>query len=192
MSSTDPAAYHHQSGAPFHAGGEVERGTSDVEAAGPSLGGDRGGAEDAPVIEPALVYNKEGGVVELEADIIKAVDSFRVPDGFVRKGARDGSFMYSLGVYAEALEGESHKYFCLASGACRRSRKVIPCKRGDRSNVNTHHRSAHGLQGRSGVMKTEKKKMAQGGNKDSFAASKNSGDEKATNRCRSADTVCSI
>lgn len=181
--SSASAAYH-QNGEPFHPSGEVERDTRDVEVVG---GGE--GTEDAPpVIEPALVYNKQGEVVELEADVVEAVDSFKVPDGYVRKGARDGSFMYSLGVYAEAVEGESHKYFCLASGACRRSRKVIPCKRGDRSNVNTHHRSAHGLQGKTGVMKTEKKKMAQGDIKDSFVASKNPGDNKAMNRY--VDYVC--
>eukprot|EP00752_Nemacystus_decipiens_P010971 g9750.t1 len=173
MSSAPAAGYHRNGALPFHQGGEVEGDTAGVEAVCDDGGGT---AHDAPVIDPALVYNRQGEVVEVDADVVKAVDGFAVPDGYVRKGARDGSFMYSLGAYIEAVEGESHKYFCLASGACRRSRKVIPCKRGDRSNVNTHHRSAHGLQGRTGVMKTEKKKMAQGGIKDCFAASKNSGD----------------
>lgn len=167
--SSASAAYHQNGAPPLHPSGEVE------------VIGNGGSTEDAPVIEPALVYNKQGEVVELEADVVKAVDGFKMPDGYVRKGARHGSFMYSLGVYGEAVEGENHKYFCLASGTCRRSKKVIPCKRGDRSNVNTHHRSAHGLQGRTGVMK-EKKKMAQGGIKDSSAASEHSGVE-TTNRC---------
>lgn len=179
---SSPSAAYHQNGAPpCPPSGEAEGGTSNVEAAGD--GGGTAAAEDAPVIEqPALVYNKQGQVVELEADVVKAVGGFKAPDGYVRKGARDGSFMYSLGVYAEALEGDNHKYFCLASGTCRRSKKMIPCKRGDRSNVNTHHRSAHGLQGKSGVLKTKKKKMAQGGTKDSLAASRNSG-VGTTNRC---------
>lgn len=174
--SSASAAYH-QNGTPSRSSGEAEGATDGVEVVN-----DGGSPEDVPVVEPALVYNKQGEVHELEENVVKAVDGFKVPDGYARKGARDGSFMYSLGVYAEAMEGENHKYFCLASGACRRSRKVIPCKRGDRSNVNTHHRSAHGLQGKSGVMKTEKKKMAQAGFKDSSAASKNS-DVETINRC---------
>eukprot|EP00903_Cladosiphon_okamuranus_P010518 g9948.t1 len=172
--SSASAAYHKNGAPPSPPNGEAEGGTSDVEAVGGG-GGATTASEDAPAIEPALVYNKQGEVVELEADVVEAVDGFKVPAGYVRKGARDGSFMYSLGVYAEAQEGENHKYFCLASGSCRRRRKVIPCKRGDRSNVNTHHRSAHGLQGKTGVLKTEKKKIAQGSTKDSLVESRNSG-----------------
>ena len=39
-----------------------------------------------PVIKPALIYTKQGEVVEVDQKIVEAVDGFRVPDGFVRKG----------------------------------------------------------------------------------------------------------
>lgn len=165
--SSASAAYS-QNGTPLFPGGEIEGDTSGVGVV--REGGGNGGV---PAIRTTLVYNKQGEVHELGTDVVQAVDDFKVPSGYTRKGSPESSFMYSLGVYAEAVEGENHKYFCLASGACRRSKKVIPCKRGDRSNVNTHHKGVHGLQGKSGVMKSEKKKMVQGGIKDSFAASKN-------------------
>lgn len=73
----------------------------------------------------------------MDQKIVDAVDKSPVPDGFVRKGSREQSYMYSLGVYAEECEGINNKYFCMASAECRRTRKAIPCKKGDRSNVNT-------------------------------------------------------
>ena len=76
------------------------------------------------------------------ADIVQAVDHFTVPDGY-RRGSRERSFRYSLGVYVVPLEEEDdkHKYFCLADPTCRKNKTTVPCKKGDRSNVNTHHRS---------------------------------------------------
>ena len=62
--------------------------------AGDSAGG-------VPVILPAPVYNKKGEVVEVDRGVVDAVDRFHAPADFVRKGSRDKSFMYSLGVYVE-------------------------------------------------------------------------------------------
>ena len=51
--------------------------------------------------------------------------------------------MYSLGAYAVPSEEEDdkHKYFCLADPTCRETKTTVPCKKGDRSNVNTHHKT---------------------------------------------------
>lgn len=70
--------------------------------------------------------------------------------------------MFSPGVYVEALEGmytlAKHKYFwCLADAKCR-LKKMIPCKGGDRSNVNAHLKTTHGLQGMGGIVKGQKGK----------------------------------
>jgi len=136
--------------------GEGQEGSHEVEVV---AGGSGGGV---PVIKPAPVYNKEGVVVEVTQDIVDAVDKFTPPAGFVRKGSRDKSYMYSVGVYVEHTESRrtDHKYYCLAHSKCRRSSKVIPCKRGDRSNVNTHLKTAHNMQGTAAVVKA--------GNKQSY------------------------
>ena len=95
------------------------------------------------VITPALVYDMKGDVYALPADIVQAADHFTVPDGYRREGSRKRSFMYSLGVCVVPLEEEDdqHKCFCLADPTCRKNKTTIPCKKGDRSNVNTHHKS---------------------------------------------------
>ena len=59
-----------------------------------------------PVISPALVYDTKGEVWALPADI-KAVDDFGVPNGYWRRGCRERSFMYSLGVYVVQLKEET-------------------------------------------------------------------------------------
>ena len=117
---------------------------------------DRSDGEGVPVIKPALVYTKEGDIVEVAETVVEAVDGFRVPDGFVSKGAREDSYMYSLGVYCEKRDSIDHKYFCLADSVCRRAKKAIPCKKGDRSNVNTHLKAKHNMQGTGGVKKDAK------------------------------------
>ena len=79
----------------------------------------------------------------MPADIVQAVDDFTVPDGYWREGSRERPFMYSLGAYVVPLEEEDdkHKCFCLADPTCLKNKTTVPCKKGDRSNVNTHHRS---------------------------------------------------
>ncbi|CAN0260684.1 unnamed protein product [Pylaiella littoralis] len=146
-------------------GGETGNHEGTPEVAGASV----------PVIRPALVYNKQGDVVEVLETVVQAVDAFRVPDDFVRKGAREQSYMYSLGVYCEKPGSKDHKFFCLASADCRRIKKSIPCRNGDRSNVNTHLKSKHNMQGTGGVTKGAKKKETQASVQESFNASINSG-----------------
>ena len=89
------------SSTPQDVGGEGENheDTPEVEVVDGSKG------EGVPVIKPALIYTKQGEVVEVDQNIVEAVDGFRVPDGFVRKGSREQSYMYSLGVYCEEREG---------------------------------------------------------------------------------------
>ena len=111
-----------------------------------------GSGAGVPVTKPASVYNKQGGVVEMTQDIVDAVDKFTPPTDFVRKGSRDKSYTYSVGVYVEHTESGSgnHKYYCPANSHCRRTSKVVLCKREDRSNVNPDLKSAHNMQGTAG------------------------------------------
>ena len=89
------------SSTPQDVGGEGENheDTPEVKVVDGSKG------EGVPVIKPALIYTKQGEVVEVDQKIVEAVDGFRVSDGFVRKGSREQSYMYSLGVYCEEREG---------------------------------------------------------------------------------------
>ena len=98
-------------------------------------------------ISPAFVYDIKGEVYVLPADIVKAVHDLKVPDGYRREGCRERSFMYSPGVYVVPLadEDHKHKYCCMADPSCGKNKTTVPCKKGDRSNVNTHHKSKHRL-----------------------------------------------
>eukprot|EP00903_Cladosiphon_okamuranus_P013418 g12500.t2 len=128
-------------------------------------------SEGLPLKHPATVYSSPAGIeLDIPAATVTAVDTFQVPSGFVRMGYRNDSFMYSLGVYAEQIGGNQHKFFCLASHECRRKKKTVPCTRGDRSNVNSHLKKVHSMQGRGGLKKqsTRKEKAK------SLAASKDS------------------
>ena len=95
------------------------------------------------VATPALAYELKGEVYALPADIAHAVDHIAAPDGYSREGSRERSFMYSLGIYVVPSEEEDDKpmYFCLADPTCRKNKATVPCKKGDRGNVNTHHKS---------------------------------------------------
>ena len=66
------------------------------------------GDAGVPVIESAAVY-RNGEVVDVDCTIVNAVDSFEVPAGHVRKGARERYFMYSVGVYAEKIDADKTK-----------------------------------------------------------------------------------
>ena len=116
-------------------------------------------------------------------DVVDAVDRFKAPAGFARKGSRDKSYMYSVGVYVEHTESgrSDHKYYCLANSMCRRKTKVVPCKSRDRSNVNTHLKSTYNMQGTSAVVKAGNKQAKQVSIAMSLKASANSG--LGTNRC---------
>ena len=91
---------------------------------------------------PELVYDMKREVYALPADVVQAVDHFKVPDGCRRDGSRERSFMYLLGVCVVPLDEDgNYRYFCLADPTCRKNKTTVPCKEGDRSNVNTHHES---------------------------------------------------
>lgn len=130
------------------------------------------------VIPPAAVCNSQTGrEIDVSPETVKAVDNFVVPSGYRREGSREKSFMYSLGVYVKPVDADDpkHKYFCLASASCRDKGKVVPCPKGDRSNVNTHHKKAHNYCGAQGVTKADKQKSKQTSIVKSLEASKNSG-----------------
>ena len=61
-----------------------------------------------------------------------------------RDGAAVKAYLCTLcmGVYLKPIDVDDpvHKYYCLASPECRNKKHVIPCKKGDRSNVNSQTR----------------------------------------------------
>ena len=110
------------------------------------------------VIKPAAIFTTNGTIFELPEETIRAVDDFEVPKGFQRSGCREQSFMYSLGVYVKPVDpnDRGHKYYCMVSSTCRTKKTVIPCKNGDRSNVNSHHKKHCNFV----VLKARKKRKA--------------------------------
>lgn len=176
MSSASALADRGSASAPQGDAGDVRGNSPEVEEVdgGGGYGGDDqdsqevqlvegGKGKSVPIIQPAVVFTKLGDVFEVEQKIADAVDEFIVPAGCRRKGSREQSFMYSLGVYVEQDEGIDHKYFCMACAQCRASKRVVPCKNGDRSNVNTHLKTKHALQGTAGLKKDVRKKTEQQG-----------------------------
>ena len=136
-------------------------------------------------ISPAIVYNKLGQVYDVQHETTKAVDDFAVPAGYRRVGTREASFMYSVGVYVEPISDndktKAPKYYCLANATCRAKKLTVPCKGGDRANVNKHLKKFHDMCGKSSVAKGEKKQARANTIQRSLEASKNSG--AGTNRC---------
>eukprot|EP00752_Nemacystus_decipiens_P004395 g4017.t1 len=147
--------------------GSNEQQESNVDASGST--------EVVRVRSPKPVYNIDGSPAEVDAAVTTAIDQFSVPAGFVKKGERVDSFMYSLGVYVEEIGGKDHKFFCLATAKCRNSKKIIPCRKGDRSNVNTHLKKQHRMQGTEGAQKAKTKKVAQQSIQSAVDASSHSG-----------------
>lgn len=163
----------------------VQQGSNDT---GDAVASSSSSGEGLPVKLPAVVYTSAGNKAQIADATVTAVDDFQVPPGFVRQGCRMDSFMYSLGVYVEQIGGTQHKFFCLAGPECRRKKKVIPCRRGDRSNVNSHLKSVHGLQGKGGVTKQARRQNMQQNIQTSLALGKNP--QLGKNRCVRAREGC--
>ena len=49
----------------------------------------------------------------------------------------------------------------MADPSCRKNKTTVPCKKGDRSNVNTHHKSKHRLRGVAGAVKAGLQKTSE-------------------------------
>jgi len=147
----------------------VQQGSNDT---GDAVASSSSSGEGLPVKLPAVVYTSAGNKAQIADATVTAVDDFQVPPGFVRQGCRMDSFMYSL----------------LAGPECRRKKKVIPCRRGDRSNVNSHLKSVHGLQGKGGVTKQARRQNMQQNIQTSLALGKNS--QLGKNRCVRAREGC--
>ena len=75
------------------------------------------------VITPKLVYQINGEtkhVYDVPAETTKAIDDFVVPEHYRREGAREASFMHSLGAYCVSADknNSSAVYHCLSSKVC--------------------------------------------------------------------------
>ena len=68
------------------------------------------GEKSVPVIKPPIGYDSNRRVADLPKDPIKAVDSFLVPNGYAREGARERSFTYSLGVYVVPHDSNDERH----------------------------------------------------------------------------------
>eukprot|EP00904_Undaria_pinnatifida_P012849 jgi/Undpi1/8695/HiC_scaffold_25.g11160.m1 len=100
-------------------------------------GGASNMAKAVCVVEPAKIFDvRTGAAFAVPQAVIDAIESFKVPADFQQEGAREDSFMYSLGNYAKPkptyLNKDSSKnttaeFHCQASTASRRSKKMIPC-----------------------------------------------------------------
>ena len=86
-----------------------------------------GGASTTQAVrtkQPAPIYDKNGAEYNVPQVTIDAIESFTVPVGFQQVGAREDSFLYSLGNYyatanvAKSSEDFSAHYKCQV-GACR-------------------------------------------------------------------------
>lgn len=94
-------------------------------------------------------------------DSVKAaLDAFVPPAGTERGGSHEQGYIYSWGAYCVPRLGVMNvepRFFCLASSTCRNNSQVIPCKNGDRSNVNKHLKSVHKLVSKTSMAWAEKK-----------------------------------
>ena len=63
-------------------------------------------------------------------------------------------------------------FFCQASSKCRRTKKVIPCANGSRSNVNKHNMKSRSLRGSQGAKRSENSEEKVGKIQASLEASK--------------------
>ena len=90
MSDADPSGYtpetagdvqtdSHAADAGAGAGEEHKENSHEVDVV------EGGSGAGVPVIKPAPVYNKQGGVLEVTQDIVDSVDKFTPPTGFVRQ-----------------------------------------------------------------------------------------------------------
>lgn len=137
-----------------------------------------GGASNPTAVRiktPAAIYRENHGEYDVPQATIDAIESFKVPDGFQREGAREDSFLYSLGNYYTPVEKSSKNYtahYKCQVGACRTSKKTIPCKNGARSNVNKHLRDLHHLRGAKGDVRSQSTQNKAGNIKEAAAASK--------------------
>lgn len=88
----------------------------------------RGGDARVLVIIPVTGYNEKGKLHDVDVGVVKAVDDFQVPEGYVRKVTRERSFTHSLRVYVKASQGDKHNYLCIAHFMRHRNKKVVSCK----------------------------------------------------------------
>ncbi|CAM9771361.1 unnamed protein product, partial [Pylaiella littoralis] len=121
-------------------------------------GSTSGGApqESVNVKRPAPVFHVGGGEYDVPEATKNAVASFVVPAGFQQEGAREDSFLFSLGNYyvpvgvVSRTSAENKAWFRCQVGGCIKDGKTIPCPKGHKSNVNKHLKDSHQLRGGQG------------------------------------------
>ena len=83
----------------------MQEGSNDT---GDAVASSSSSGQGVPVKHPAAVYSSPAGIeLQVPAATVAAVDNFQVPSGFVRKGSRMDSYMYSLGVYVEQISSHA-------------------------------------------------------------------------------------
>ena len=101
------------------------------------------------MVEPCLYLHRRSLVHDMNERCthcwrtLSSRRSLHGADGYRREDSPERSFMYSLRIYVVPLKEEdgNHKYVCLVDPTCRNNKTTVPCKKGDLSNVNTHHKS---------------------------------------------------
>ncbi|CAN0267242.1 unnamed protein product, partial [Ectocarpus sp. 4 AP-2014] len=126
---------------------------------------------------PAPIFLVKGGDEYVVPEATKnAISSYAVPEGFQQEGAREDSFMFSLGIYCVPIgvvrrsSAENKAFFKCMVGACIKSGKTVPCKKGNKSNVNKHFREKHDLRGCLGKEREERAQTRQGNIVSAMAA----------------------
>ncbi|CAB1099071.1 unnamed protein product [Ectocarpus sp. CCAP 1310/34] len=127
--------------------------------------------------QPAPIYTKSGDDFVVPQVTIDSIESFKAKDEYQREGAREDSFLYSLGNYAAPVEksGKWIGYYKCQVGKCRTSTKTTPCPKGSKSNVNKHFREVHQLVGAKGAVRMENAQNHQGNIRAAMGASKTFG-----------------
>ena len=113
--------------------------------------------DPAMLVLPKLSFNaKTSKEIEVPEEVRKRVDTFEVPTGYLRKGSRDQSFIYSWGVNVVPDSSpnprgtRTNKFYCLANRACAHVKKPLSTK-DSKSGVGKHLLNVHGIVGKLSV-----------------------------------------
>ena len=119
---------------------------------------------------PAPIFDSKGEEYVVPEATKNPIESFVVPDGFQQEGSREDSFLFSLGNYCSPTgvvsktSAENKAWFRCQVGTCIKLKggKIIPCQKGNKSNVNKHLHEEHQLHGSSGKKRKQRAQTRQG------------------------------
>ena len=121
--------------------------------------------EAGALVLPKLSYkSKTSKEIEVPEEVRERVDTFEVPTGYLRKGSRDQSFIYSWGVNVVPDSSPNprgtrkNKFYCLANRMCVHQKKPLSTK-DSKSGVSKHLHSVHGIVGKLSVARKATKDM---------------------------------